>query len=243
MIVVTAVRSALFMVWYLAWNVFCGLIYLPTLPLPTPFPDVLVRIWGLGVVHGARLLVGIRWRVEGIENMPAGPCIFACKHQSAWETMFLPILIHRFRFVLKKELIHIPLIGWYMGKHGSVAIDRKGGAAALKHMLRGVEAALDAGRQVIIFPEGTRTLPLAEAPYHPGVAALYGRFGERVPVVPVALNTGLFWSKNAFLKRPGEIVVRILPPIPGGLDRKTFTEVLRERIESESRTLCTPTAS
>lgn len=235
-----AVRSLLFNVFYVAWTAALGVLYLPLLALPRRFLLPGVRLWVRGILGAARLLTGIRWRVEGRENLPSGPCIVAAKHQSAWETFFFHILLAEPVYILKKELLHIPLVGWYMRKAGMIGIDRKAGAGALKLMMRHAQAALDDGRQIVIFPEGTRVAPQASRPYQPGVAALYSRFGHRVPVVPVALNTGLFWGRRSFVKRPGEVVVRILPPVAPGLDKKAFLETLRTRIEDASTALCAP---
>lgn len=236
---IAVLRSSVFNVFYVAWTLLLGVLYLPLLALPARWLDPPVRFWLRGFLWGARLLVGIRWRVEGRENLPAGACIIAAKHQSAWETFFFHLLLDRPVYILKKELFSIPLVGWYMRKVGTVAIDRKAGAAALKYMLREAEDRVAHGRQIVIFPEGTRVAPgAASKPYKSGVAALYGRLGERAPVVPVALNTGLFWGRNSFIKRPGEVVVRILPPLPAGLDKKVFLATLHDRIEGATGDLC-----
>jgi 1-acyl-sn-glycerol-3-phosphate acyltransferase len=137
--------------------------------------------------------------------------------------------------VLKRELLHIPMFGWYMRKVGMIAVDRSRGASALKQMVREAQATFAAGRSIAIFPEGTRTAPGEHKPYQPGVAALYTQLG--VPVVPIALNSGLFWGRKAFLKKPGTITLQILPAIPPGLDRKTFMKRLESSIEDASKAL------
>ena len=129
-----------------------------------------------------------------------------------------------------------------MAKAGSIAIDRKAGMGALKQILRRAEPVVADGRQIIIFPEGTRVPPFAETAWHPGVSALYGRFSAssstpQAPVVPVALNSGVFWGRNSFIKRPGTIVVRILPPMPADMDKKTFMAELHARIDGTSNEL------
>ncbi|MGC2857382.1 lysophospholipid acyltransferase family protein [Novispirillum sp. DQ9] len=232
-------RSIVFNIFYVLWTLLLGLAYLPMLLLPARWIDAPIRVWLRGFLLGAWVLLGIRWRVEGRENLPAGACIVASKHQSAWETFFFHLLLDRPVYILKKELFSIPLVGWYMRKVGTVAIDRKAGAAALKYMLREADDRVAKGRQIVIFPEGTRVAPGAPSkPYKPGVAALYARLGDRAPVVPVALNTGLFWGRNSFLKRPGMVVVRILPPIPAGLDKQVFMTTLHDRIEAATADLC-----
>ena len=238
MAVVSALRSVIYNIFYVFWTILIGSLGIPTLLVPGTRTFAVPHLWCRGLVWGARIMLGIRWRVEGLEHLPQGPFILASKHQSAWETLFLPMLVEKPVFVLKKELLSIPFVGWHMAKTGMIAVDRKAGASAMKTMLRGAEQAFAEGRQMIIFPEGTR-VPVGETrPFQPGVAALYARFGDRVPLVPVALNSGLVWGRNSFLKSPGEVVVRIMPPIPGGLDKKVFTQQLQDLIEGESDRLC-----
>ena len=163
-------------------------------------------------------------------NGTCGPAILAAKHQSAWDTIvFYRVLDADPVYVLKRELTWIPILGWYLRRVGMVAVDRKGGAAALRRMTATAHAALAEGRRIVIFPEGTRTAPGARRPYHPGVAALYA--ATDVPVVPVALDSGRYWPRRGFLKRPGTITLRILPPLPPGLARKAFVAELEHRIE------------
>ena len=134
-------------------------------------------------------------------------------------------------FVLKRELLAIPFYGWFVRKAGMIAIDREGHASALRKMTAAVRAAIARGHAVIIFPEGTRKKPGAEPAYKPGVAALYGQLGGAC--VPVALNSGLYWTGPAgFMKRPGKIIVEFLPPIPPGLKRREFMAALEDRIET-----------
>lgn len=236
-------RSMLFNLFYVFWTFSLGFLYLPLLAGPRALLMPFVRFWLRGFIVGARVICGIRWRVEGRENLPQGACIVASKHQSAWETLFFHLLLDDPAYILKKELLRIPLVGWYMHKAGSIAIDRKAGMGALRQVLTRAEPVLAAGRQIIIFPEGTRVPPLADTPYHPGVSALYGRFSKaeatpHAPVVPVAVNSGVMWGRNSFLKRPGTVVLRILPPIEGDLDKKTFLKRLKSTIDETSRELC-----
>lgn len=169
--------------------------------------------------------------------MPQEPCIIASKHQSAWDTMIFALLIRRPSHILKRELLWVPVFGWYLLRAGGIPIDRKGGAAALKRMIAAARHTISEGRHIVIFPEGTRVAVGARVPYHPGVAALYSQL--KVPVVPVALNSGLFWGRRTFVKRPGRIVLEFLEPIPPGLPRREFLEVLQQRIESASADLVT----
>lgn len=232
MIVLHALRSLVFNLFTVGWTLLMGLAFLPLLVLPQRWMIPGIRLWALGIIASARVIVGITWRVEGIENLPDGPLILASKHQSAWETLFFPVLLSRPVFILKKELLSLPVIGWYMRRGRMIAIDRKAGGAALKQVLRGAERVLGEGGQIILFPEGTRVAPGATKPYQPGIAALYHRFGDRgVPVVPVTLNSGTFWARQAWIKRPGEVVVKIFPPLPPGLPKDEFLETLRQTID------------
>ena len=137
--------------------------------------------------------------------------------------------------MLTRELLWIPCYGWYARKAGMVPIDRGAGATALKAMVRRAREVVAERRPIVIFPEGTRTAVGAKRPYHPGVAALYTQLG--LPVVPVAVNSGLFWPRRRFLKRPGRIIVEVLPPLPPGLDRKAFIAELQSRIEMATERL------
>ena len=165
----------------------------------------------------------------------SAPVIIASKHQSAWDTIVYFVLFDDPAYVLKRELLAIPIIGWYLRRTGMIAIDRKGGAGALRRMVAEARAAADAKRPIVIFPEGTRTAPGAKRAYHPGVAALYGKLG--LPVVPVALNSGLFWPRRGFVKRPGRIVLEFLPPIAPGMELEVFATALNEAIETASTEL------
>lgn len=232
-------RSALFNLFYVGWTLVIGLAALPVLLLPPervrPLAQAVARAWLRGFLLAARWILGLSVEVRGRENLPRGGGLIAAKHQSAVETFLFHQLLKDPVYILKKELLSYPLVGAYMRAADQIAVDRAAGAAALKAMVRATRAALDDGRTVIIFPEGTRVPPGETRPYHPGVAALYTQL--EVPVVPVALNSGLFWPRNSFVKRPGRIVVEILPPIPPGLSRRAFLATLSERIEGRSRTL------
>ncbi len=205
-------------------------LYLPLLLLPRPVMTSAARFWLRGVMAVMRATVGLSFEIRGTENLPRGPAIVAAKHQSAFETFAFHLILDDPAYVLKRELTWIPFFGWYLAKSGVVAIDRAAGAKALKAMVKGAGAARDENRPVVIFPEGTRTPPGTRRPYHSGVAMLYGALG--VPVVPVALNSGLFWGRRTFTKRPGVVTVEFLAPIPPGVDRKRFMAQLEESIET-----------
>lgn len=228
-------RSALFLVLLWLWTIVLGIVYLPLLFLPRAPMVGAGRFWCHGVLFLLKVTVGLGHRVEGRENVPDGPVIYAIKHQSAWETVVLCLLIRDPAIILKKELLSIPIFGWYLWKHRMIAIDRKAGSSALRHLVAAAADMLAAGRSPVVFPEGTRTAPGESAPYHPGISALYTRLD--VPVVPVALNSGIFWRRRAIVKQPGCITVRFLPPIPPGLDRRAFIARLQDEIETASTAL------
>lgn len=230
-------RCALFNISIVAWTTLIALTLWPTILVSRDAMRWSGRRWARGVQALLARFVGLRHQVRGTQHLPAGPVVLAAKHQSAWDTMIFYLLFDGPVYVLKKELLAIPIIGWYLGRVGMVAVDRRGGASALKAMVAGVEAALADGRAVVIFPEGTRTAPGERRPYHPGVAALYTRL--TVPVVPVALNSGLYWPRRAFLKKPGQITLEFLPPMPPGLGRRDFTAALERRIEDACARLAT----
>lgn len=232
-------RSLLFNICYVSWTLLLAIVYLPLLAAPKRRVQAGCKLWLAGLRALAAGIAGVRYRIEGRENLPEGPVIIAAKHQSAFDTFLFHHLLDDPVYVLKRELFRIPLVGWYMRAAGMIGVDRSAGSQALRSMLKGCEDALAEGRQIVIFPEGTRVAPGQNRPYHPGVAALYARFPE-VPVVPVALNSGLLWGRKAFLKEPGTVTVRILPAMQTGLDRRAFLDGLRTRIEDAGAALPPP---
>jgi 1-acyl-sn-glycerol-3-phosphate acyltransferase len=231
----TTFRSILFNVSYLLWSAFMHIVCLPLLLAPASWVWKAAHLWIDGTLFLLRLICGLGCRELGLEHFPHGPAIIAAKHQSAWETLFLSRRLNHPAFILKRELLMIPLFGWFIRKVGMIAVDRTGKAAALKQMVRDANAAFAQGRQIIIFPEGTRVAPGVHKPYQPGIAALYGQLN--VPVVPVALNSGLYWGREAFTKKPGRILIEYLPAIPPGLDRKAFMAELEARLEPAAQKL------
>jgi 1-acyl-sn-glycerol-3-phosphate acyltransferase len=225
-----ALRSVLFTLIMIAWGLIAGVVFLPILLMSRRT----VRIWGgwwsQSVIALARYICGIRWQVRGLENLPKdGRVIFASKHQSAWDTLFFPFYFPGVASVAKRELKLIPLYGWYTWRAGTIWINRAAGPSAIRTLVRGTQEALAGGRHVVIFPQGTRTSPGETRPYQSGIAAIYA--AAKVPVVPVALNSGLCWGRRALFKTPGLITVELLPPIPPGLDRKTFMTTLEAALE------------
>lgn len=163
-----------------------------------------------------RHLLGIRTRIEGA--FPSGPALVAAKHQSMYETLELVVILDNPGIVMKRELAEIPVWGRLAEEYGLIPVDRKGGASALRRMLRAAEKAIGEGRPIVIFPEGTRVAPGEHPPLQPGFAGLYRALG--LPVVPVALDSGRVWPRGRFVKRPGVVTMRVGTPIPPGLPRK-----------------------
>jgi 1-acyl-sn-glycerol-3-phosphate acyltransferase len=190
------------------------------------------RFWARLCVSLLRVVAGVRLEVRGQEHIPSGGAIVASKHQSALETFALLPLLPFPTFVVKRELKWVPLFGLYTSTSGMIHVDRGGGAAALKSLVERSREEVAKARQIIIFPEGTRMAPGAPPDYHYGVVRLYRSLD--VPVVPVALNCGLFWPRRSFLRHPGTAVIEFLPPIPPDLDAKAFAAELQETVEAAS---------
>lgn len=238
----TLLRSLLFNLYFYSLFAVMALAGLPLLALPWRWTVVYGRLWVRAVLLGLRVICGLDHRVEDRNHLPDGPCLVACKHQSAWETLVLPILLLRDpSCVLKQELLNLPLFGWYLKHTRHIPIDRTGGAKALRQMIAKAKEAAAEGRPIVIFPEGTRTAPGEQADYHVGVAALYKALD--LPVVPVGLNSGHYWGRKAFYKHPGRITLRFLEPIPPGLPRESFMARLRDSIEGASAELMAETGA
>ncbi len=229
------VRSLFFGVSFYCITPLLTLLVMPGLLLPYPGVVFLKQVWLYLVLGLVRLTAGLGYETRGTENIPDGPVILAAKHQSAWDTFALGWLHAKATFVLKRELMWIPIYGWYLWRLRMIGIDRSRGLMALRQIAAQARRNFERGLPVLIFPQGTRTPPGEHLPYLPGVAAVYAR--SNVPVVPVALNSGLFWPRRQFMKWPGVITVAYLEPIPPGLDRKTFMKILEDRIESATTRL------
>lgn len=223
-------RSVAFQLLFLAWTASICLLLLPAVAAPRPAVLALGRLWGRSVLWLLAHVVGLTWESRGRARSAPAAAIYAFKHQSAWETIAISVLLDDPAVVLKRELLSVPLFGWYLRRLRMIAVRRDGGAAALRRMIEAARAEAARGRPIVVFPEGTRTAPGARRPYHHGIAALYRELGA--PVVPVALNSGSFWGRRALIKRPGRIAVEFLPPIPAGLSRRAFMTTLEERIET-----------
>ena len=215
-------RAILFTVLFYGWTTLAGIFVLPLL-LGPPVPILAYsRLWIRVSLWLLRVTVGLSHRAIGAENIPTGPVLFAVKHQSAWDTLAINLIVRDAAIVLKRELTWIPLFGWCLVRARQIAIDRNGGMAALRGMVVAAKRSLAEGRPIVIYPEGTRVAPGDKHPYHAGVAALYASL--KVPMVPVALNSGHFWPRRSLKLRPGVITIEFegggLDPVEGALMTK-----------------------
>ena len=213
-----------------------SMLALATFPLPRLARYRVITGWSRAVVWLARAILGIRYTVRGAERLPGRPAVILSKHQSAWETMAFTMIFPPQVHVLKRELLWIPFFGWGLALMSPIAIDRSRGVAALRAIARRGQQRLDQGFWVVVFPEGTRVAPGESRDYQPGGAWLAAASGA--PIVPVAHNAGLFWPRNAFLKRPGTVTIRIGPSIdPRNRDPLTINAMAKEWIEEQQKAL------
>lgn len=229
------VRSLLFQIFFWTFSVLINLAYLPALLMDRRITARGMEIWAAVSFWGLKHIVGLDYEVRGIENLPKTPALLACKHLSMWETVATHVLLKDPAIVMKRELLSVPGYGWYARKVGMIVIDREGGAKTIRTMVSDARKALADNRPLVIFPEGTRRPLGAEPDYKPGVAALYSTLN--VPCVPIAHNSGLYWPRRGFLRKPGRIIVEVLPPIPPGLKRAAFMAELERRIEEATQRL------
>jgi len=224
----TWLRSLLFNVWFFAATLGMGLLGVPVRWFARRHALWVAQSWAGLVLDGAAALCGIRVVVLGREHLPTqGAALIASQHQSAFDTLIWLRLVPRVAYVFKAELARIPLFGSLLVPAGQIPVDRGASFSAVRSLLRGADRAKADGRQIVIFPEGTRVAPGVEAELRPGIAALAARTG--LPVIPVATDSGLLWGRRAFRKRPGVIHIVVGPPIPAGLPQAKLIATLRER--------------
>lgn len=230
-------RSALFSVALIVVTLPYAVLSVLTFPLSRMARFRVISGWSRGMLFVARHVCRLDYRVEGRENLPAQPCVILSKHQSAWETLAFQTVFPPQVHVLKKELLWIPFFGWGLAMMSPIAIDRSKGRAALRQLARLGKERILQGFCVVIFPEGTRVAPGARCKYQSGGAWLAVQ--AATPVLPVAHNAGLYWPKNAFLKFPGTITMRIGPAIPTrGRDPAEVTAEVERWIEQQQEELC-----
>ncbi|HWW49407.1 MAG TPA: lysophospholipid acyltransferase family protein [Xanthobacteraceae bacterium] len=228
-------RSLVFNVLFYVLIVVLVIAALPTFLMPRTAIMAVARFWATCNIWLLRVVCNTRLEVRGAGKIPKGPLIVASKHQSMWETFALLRYFDDPLYILKRELTLIPFFGWYIGKAGMIAVNRKDGSRALIRLARRAGEEVRRGRQLIIFPEGTRTAPGAMPDYKPGIAQIY--VDCDVPCIPVALNSGLFWPRRTFLRYPGTLVVEFLDLLPQGLGRREFIARASAVIEEASTRL------
>lgn len=225
-------RSLLFVVY---WTVWTSLFVAPLAAFalsgaPTRPIRAATRLWAAGILAGLRRIVGLSFIEEGRHNVPTEPCLIVANHQSAWETLAFLVLIPDVAIVAKRELLSIPVVGWFLRRSPMIVIDRANGTQALRTMIEGSRAAMEAGRSVLIFPEGTRGSIDAPLRFKRGIELLYARLG--LPVVPVALNSGLFWPSGE-TTRAGTVVVSYLTAVAPHLPTAEFLRGTEGAIDRE----------
>jgi 1-acyl-sn-glycerol-3-phosphate acyltransferase len=227
--VLVILRSAVFNVLFYLNLLVYFIVAIPTIVMSRHAIVKLATSWGRTNNWLLRAVCGIKVEYRGLEKLPRGALLVASKHQSLWETFALLWLFADPAFILKRELLWLPFFGWYAWKAGMIPVDRGRGGQALADMTARARVELDRGRQIVIFPEGTRRAPGAAPSYKFGIAHLYGETGMHC--LPIALNSGLFWPRRSFMRYPGTIVAEILDPIPPGLTKSEFAERLEQAIE------------
>src|SRR6202140_3890083 len=228
-------RSLVYNVLFYALLVFWLIVAIPTFLMPRWAILNIARNWARSSIWLMRVICNTRVEYRGLEKIPKGPLIVASKHQSMWEPCALMDVSDAPLFIYKRELAWIPFFGWYLMKAKMIGVDRKGGMRSLMEMARRAPKEIRSGRQLIIFPEGTRTPVDAPPHYMTGVAQIYTSSGG--PCIPVALNSGLFWPRRTFMRYPGTLVVEFLDPLPPGLTRKDFIARIKASIEDATNRL------
>lgn len=229
------IRSLLFTVWLYGSMAVFAIGCSPTLLMPHRVAMAVVKAWAHTVLFGLRWIAGVRVEVRGLRHRPRGAALVAPKHQGMLDIIVPFTVLDDPCFVLKKELMAAPFLGWFAWKTGMIPVDRAAGSAALKSMVRIARERLAEGRQIVIFPEGTRTAPGAPADYKPGVAAIYRELDSAC--VPVATNSGVHWPAHGFRRYPGTAVFEFLEPLPAGLKRPEFMRLVESRVETGSTAL------
>ena len=225
-------RSVIFLVLFNLLTAVQAIVMIPLFVCPSSWSRFAFRGWGLLGTYLVRWICGVRMEVRGREHLPEGACLIAGKHLSMFDTNAPFLFLRDVAFVMKKELVWVPLFGWWCLKGQMIVVDREGGSASLKKMAADARDRLADNRQILIFPEGTRA-KIGQVPdYKPGVALLYRELG--LPCHLIATNSGAHWQNKKILKIPGTIVFEFLPPIPPGLKSREFMAQLEERLETAS---------
>lgn len=230
------IRSTLLNIYFFGFTTFACIVLLWALLLPRA-KSFKAILWYFKSLHwGEKVIMGLDYRVEGRENLPKdGAYIIAMKHYSVYETMKLFMIFGHVAIILKKSLMMIPLWGWYAAKLDMIPVDRTARDKAMNSILKGARPVIEEGRSIMIFPQGTRINvgdTIEQKPYKYGTLRLYEKLN--VPIVPVAINSGLFWPRKSYMKKPGVVTFKILKPIPAGLPMEEAFNRMRDCIEEES---------
>jgi len=231
----TRIKSLLFMLWLYGSMVVMAIVCSPALLLPRRTALAIIKLWARWALGMAQLLCGVRVEFRGLEHRPVGAALIAGKHLSMLDTIAPFLMLDDPCYVLKKELMNLPFFGWFAARSGMVAVRREDAAKALKKMVADCRDRLTEARQIVIFPEGTRSDPGGEADYKPGVAALYRDL--EVPCHLLATNSGVYWPGHGIDRLPGVVVYEFLPPLPAGMKRPELMREMKARIEDASNAL------
>ena len=222
-------RSVFFYLLLGFWTILMGLICLPYLILPSYYLNKPIKIWISVIFSFLKYICKIEHKIEGRGNIPSEAILVASKHQSAFETFALFYYIPKATFIHKKQLFFIPIFGQYLKKINMISINRKGGASAMRSMLKQTKEKISHGYSIIIFPEGTRKKPGERPEYKSGFVGIYNEI--KTQILPVAVNSGKFWPKHTFIKKPGKIIIKFLPTINSQLSRKQVLLEVEKKIE------------
>lgn len=221
-------RSLIFNILFYIWTFLISFFSLPVFFFNR---KVDVKVWFIWIKITNKILkkvINLNYEIKGSENIKHNKVIYACQHQSAWDTIIIPYLIGDCVIFHKKSLLFIPLFGWHLYKLGMIVITRNKGSNSLKKIISKAKAAVYEKRPILIFPHGTRTIPNTKNKIQSGIVILYKHLN--VKVVPVKLNSGKFWGRNSFLKYPGKITVNFLKPIDPGLNPGEFRKKLENML-------------
>lgn len=230
-------RSVVFHIFITFWTIFIFTFLSPLLLTFNPKAVTIIGlVWAKVVLLALKIICKLSYEVRGKENLPQAPYIITSKHQSTWETVFLTAYFKDAKYILKKELTRIPFYGWYLLASGMIYIDRSLGFSAIKKIVKDTTISLKKDNIIIIFPEGTRVAPGESKEIQPGVAAIH-KHNKHIPIVPVALNSGMFWPKGLKVIKPGKIIISFLPPLNEELEKGELLKKLKENIDLESNLL------
>lgn len=228
-------RSLIFNIYFVIVSTSAAIFGLPLLLGSRKVSFLVSQAWAYLTGLGTKYILGLDYKVEGLDNLPTGPYIIASKHQSAWETVLFCVIFPRSIFVAKRELLFLPFFNFHFMKQKTIMLNRKLGGKAKADMVRQAQERVAEGDKIIIYPEGTRCPVGAPPKYKQGIGAMYTQLN--VPVIPVALNSGVFWQRRSFEKKPGTITVSILPAIQPGLPHEEFMKTLENSIEKKMEDL------